>query len=96
MQNRLILARIQMPPLTLRVMVTLPARFPTLRARPLLNLVVFKMNVDLPIAQLQFHSIHEPGRLDAQNLGVQLSVRHRRSFSHAGPTVFPLQGRNSP
>src|ERR1035437_2226599 len=51
------------------------------------------MNVDIPIGQLQFHSIHEPGCLDSQNLGVQLSVLHRGSFSHAGP---PASCRNSP
>jgi hypothetical protein len=96
MQDRPVLASIQMPPLPLRLMVVLPTRFPALRAGPLLNLVVFQMNVNFPIAQLQFHSFDEPGCLDSQNLGVQLSVLHRRSFSHAGPPAFPLQSQNPP
>jgi hypothetical protein len=85
MQDRPVLASVQMPPLPLWLMVVLWARFPTLWARPLLNLVVFKMNVNLALSELQFHLFNEPGSPDPQNLCVQLSVLH-------GPH-FPMQNR---
>jgi hypothetical protein len=64
-QNRLILTRVQVPPLPLRLMIVQPARRSAFRARPFGQVVMAEANVDLSGLQFQLHRVHEPGSLNA-------------------------------
>jgi hypothetical protein len=55
MQDRLILACVQVPPPTLRLMVVQFAGRPTLRTRPIDHLVMPEKNVDLAHFELQIY-----------------------------------------
>jgi len=54
-QNRLILARVQMPPLPLGLMVVQFASRTTFRTFPIDHVMVGETNVDLTDLQFQFH-----------------------------------------
>ena len=61
----------------------------------LLNLAVFQMNVDIPVSQLQFHSIHETGAWIPKTSVYGCRSWYSGSSSRAGPAAFPLQSRDS-
>src|SRR5579863_9897108 len=90
-KNGLILAGVQMPPLSLPLMVVqLATRF-AFRARPTRHLPVLQVYVYFALAQLEFHSFHKPGRLDPQNLPVQFTILHPPifAFQSSSPTTKP-------
>lgn len=92
-QKRLVLAGVQVTPLSLRRMVVLPTGPPALRARPLLHIAVSQVNVNFTSLQLQIHPPYSPRRLDIQYAPIQLMILH--------PAIVvlrlfhPLQSRNS-
>jgi hypothetical protein len=93
-QDRLVLAGVQVTPLPLRLMIVLPARLAALRAQPLPHLAVIKVNVHLARFQLQLDSLHFPRRLDAQYAPIKLMILHPQIVAWLPPR--PLQSPNSP
>ena len=85
MHDRLILAGVQVAPPPLQLMIVLPAMRSTFRARPTLYFPVAEVTVNLTLLQLQFHTLHEPGRVDPQNLPVQLSILHPWTLASSAP-----------
>ena len=95
-QDGLILARVQVPPLPLWLMVIQLASRSTFWARPLDHVVVSQVNVDFAGLQLQFHRVHKPGNLDTQNAPIKLMILHPRHYRR--PPVgdaYPLRTLNS-
>jgi hypothetical protein len=93
-EDRLELARVEVPPLPLPLVVVKAARLAALRARPRLHPVVLQVYVDLARLQFQFHTLHPPCRLDSQNVPVQFAVLHARQCL-MGTGRRPLQSRNT-
>src|SRR5712692_2469419 len=87
-QYRSVLARVQVPPRSLRLVVVQPAQRPAFRTRPLLPLVVLQVDVNLSLLQPQFHLVYEPRLPNPQNLFIKLSILHGSLFCHA-PTKPP-------
>ena len=75
-QDRLVLARVQMPPLALRLMVVELAGSPAFWTRPIDQVVVSQANMDLALFQLQVHRVHVPGGLDSENTPIQFTILH--------------------
>jgi hypothetical protein len=60
MQDRAVLASVEMPPLPLRLMIVERATLAALRARPLRIGRMLQVNVHFTVAQLQLHALHAP------------------------------------
>ena len=76
MENRLILAGVQVPPPALRLMVVQFAGRPALRTRPIDQLMMSQVDVDLAALQFQIHRIHKPRGFNPQNAPIQLVILH--------------------
>src|SRR5579864_427690 len=84
-QDRSILAGVQMPPLPLGLMIVQWAALPALRTRPLRFRRVLQKNVHFLHLQLKLDSFHSPRGLNTQNLRVQLPVLHALPSAGATP-----------
>src|SRR5262249_8809995 len=76
MQDRLVLAGVQMTPLTLPLMIIEPTVPSPFRAWPVHHLIVVQVHVDLALSQLQFHSLYEPRCCDSENLPIKFTILH--------------------
>ena len=93
MQDRPILAGIQVPPRPLRVVVIQCTLRLTFRARPRRLRLVPQRHVDLSLFQPQLHLLHSPRNRNSQNLLVQLIVLHGAPFSKEKAPSYPLDGK---
>jgi hypothetical protein len=85
MQNRLVLAGIQMPPSTRWLMIVQIAQRATFSTRPLNAILMVQINVNLSLFQLQFYAFDKPRLGNPKNLFVQLSVLNGSSPISAFP-----------
>src|SRR5579871_3188625 len=95
-QDGLILARVQVPPLPLWLMVIQLTSRSTFWACPFDHVVVLQVNVDFACLQFQVHRVHKPRRLDAENAPIKLMILHPRHYRR--PPVrdaYPLRTLNS-
>ena len=85
-QNRLILAGIQVAPLPLRLMVVQFAGRAAFRAPPIDHVTVPETNMDLA------------GMLNSENTAIEFVILHPRNcrMSPPGPAPYPLRTLNSP
>lgn len=81
MQDRAVLARIQVPPASLRLMVIQGQLLPAFCARPLLPLFVLQEDVNLSLLQPQLHLLHKPRRSNPQDLFIKFSISHEELLS---------------
>ena len=75
-EDRPVLARVQMPPKPLAVVVVQKAFRLALRACPRGLGFVPQIHMDFPLLKSQLHPLHTPRRGDTQNLLIQLRVLH--------------------
>jgi hypothetical protein len=78
-QDRFVLAGLQMPPSPRGLVVVQVAQGAALRARPLSSNRIVQENVDFPFVEFQFHTFDIAGIGDPKNLGTKLSVLNGRS-----------------
>jgi hypothetical protein len=90
-QDRLILAGIQMPPSSHRLMVVQVAQGSAFRACPLNANRMVQKNMNLTLFQFQFHAFNKQGIGNSKNLFVKLSVLNRGLRFGA----FPIQLRST-
>lgn len=64
-QERLLLARVQMPPLALRLMVVELAGSPAFRAGPIVHVVVSQANVNLALLQRPQKKLSPDGQISS-------------------------------
>jgi hypothetical protein len=76
LQNRPQLARVQMTPAPLRLMIVQAAGLPALGARPVCRSIVRQPHNHLPGLQVEVHSIHPLRLPNSQYLRVKLPVLH--------------------
>ena len=89
-QNRLVLAGVQVAPPPLRLVIIRLGLRPTLRASPIPHLLVLQVNVNLSCRQLQVHAFHIPRGFDPQNSSIQVPILHIGNCR-----TDPLKTRNS-
>jgi hypothetical protein len=94
MQDRLVLAGVQMPPTALRLMVIERTRLAALRTGPLHIGFMHQMNVNLPIGHLQLNAVHAPRGSNPQDLGIQFVILHLPIMN--SPTQIPDEPQKSP
>ena len=70
-----------MPPSAFRLVVVESAAPATLRARPLNQIVMSQVNVDLARFEQQLHGVYEPGRFDSKNSSVKFVILHPQIVS---------------
>src|SRR5437016_13881149 len=90
MQNRLVLAGVQVPPAPLRLVVVRLRLRPTLCTRPMPHVLMLQVDVDLSFCQLQVHTFHTPRGFDPQNSSIQFPILHAGNCR-----MNPLETRNS-
>ena len=90
MDDRPVLARVQVPPLPLRLVVVQRAQPAALRAGPAKVGRVAEDDMHLSDLQFQFDSLHTPRGGDPENPGVQFAILHRRPSAarSGGRTTF--------
>src|SRR5215471_9739896 len=95
-QNRLILASVQMPPLAFWLMIVELAGRTALRAGPLDHVVMSEVDVDFTGFQFQIHGVDKPRSLHSENAPIELVILHPRHcrMPPAGSTD-PLRTLNS-
>ena len=86
---RLVLARVQMPPAPLRLMVVQDAFLFAFGAFPGKPIAVRKEDVHLILLKLQVDSIHKPGARDPENLLVRLPVLNGRFLVRRTSDTLP-------
>lgn len=74
MHDRLVLARVQMPPRPFRLVIVKSPLRPAFRALPSSSFRMRQIEVNLSLLKLQFDSFHKPGICNPKDLLVQLSV----------------------
>lgn len=85
-QNRLILARVQVTPLPFWLMIVQLASRTAFRTGPIDHVGVSQVDVNLAAVQLKIHRIHKPGRLNAENTPIEFVILH------AGHCRVPTSG----
>lgn len=78
MQDRLVLAGVQMPPAPLWLVIVEFALRSAFRTGPVDHLLVPQVNVNLASLQLQLHRIYKPGSLNSENAPIEFVILHRR------------------
>lgn len=89
MQNRLILAGVQVPALPFRLMVVQLAGRTAFRALPIDQVIVSEINVDFAGFQFQIHRVYEPGTLNPENAPIELVILHPRHCRMSRPASSP-------
>ena len=96
-QNRVVLAGIEVTPAPLGLMILQRAFAAALAAQPGDARFMFQVDVDFLPVSCQLDAIDPPGTFDAENLGVELSVLHGQppALILAPPGSQPLKTRKS-
>src|SRR5438132_9787953 len=81
MQDGSILAGVQMPPFSLRLMIVERSQRTAYGTNPLPIVLMGEVDVHFSLLHFQFHALHLPRRFDTQNASIQFMILHSVIFA---------------